>query len=201
MAASKGLSTWHTGLFGVVLVAAAVLGVVNSFKKDVPLVVEQEDVKDEPVVEMTEPVIDERERNLTVPFIAQVPDGAEEASIMMVIAYHDGTQPTVQPGVTIDGLPPGYNAEVMANPTVAQLKQLIDDGYPVIVPVAGQELGNPFYTRETHMLVLRGYTPTEFVTNDPGTQNGENYAYSYDVLLAAMVDGVVVVRPAPSVLP
>ena len=35
------------------------------------------------------------------------------------------------------------------------------------------------------MLVIRGYTPTSIITNDPGTRNGLNYAYDFDTLYNA----------------
>ena len=52
-------------------------------------------------------------------------------------------------------------------------------------------MGNPFFTGEGplyHMLVLRGYTTTTFIANDPGTRHGENYQYTFDVLMNAIGD-------------
>lgn len=144
----------------------------------------------------------------------------EEASFLMVVEYFKGTaagklDPAVADAAMLDLVAyeeergygvsisaaeavaiiedyyPGYNAEIIENPTVEQLKQLLVDGYPVIVPAAGRELGNPFFTGEGplyHMLVLRGYTNGRFVTNDPGTRHGENYTYDADVLMAAIGD-------------
>lgn len=86
----------------------------------------------------------------------------------------------------------GYDAvEIVENPTVDTLKQLLAQGYPVIAPFAGRSLGNPYYTGEGpvyHMLVIRGYDETHFITNDVGTRHGENFIYSYDVLLNALHD-------------
>ncbi|MFZ2681480.1 MAG: C39 family peptidase [Patescibacteria group bacterium] len=82
-------------------------------------------------------------------------------------------------------------SHVIDNPTVFDIKSLLAEGKPVIVPAAGRELGNPFFTGEGplyHMLVIRGYTETTFITNDPGTRLGENYAYDIDVLMAAIGD-------------
>ena len=83
------------------------------------------------------------------------------------------------------------NTVVVENPTVEQIKELIRAGKPVIVPAAGRELGNPNFTGAGplyHMLVIRGYTATTFITNDPGTRNGENYVYTIDVLMNAIGD-------------
>jgi len=59
------------------------------------------------------------------------------------------------------------------------------------VPAAGRELGNPNFTDPGplyHMLVVRGYTENNFITNDVGTRKGENYQYKYDVLMNAIHD-------------
>lgn len=86
-----------------------------------------------------------------------------------------------------------FNEEVTIydNPTVDEIKALVAAGKPVIVPAAGRKLGNPFFTGAGplyHMLVIRGYTETGFITNDPGTRHGQNYTYDIDVLMAAIGD-------------
>lgn len=148
-------------------------------------------------------------------------DACEEASIYMVIEYFDGVgdrkidpvvadtaitavvnyaQSELDHGLSIhadaaveliEAYYPDYNARIVENPTIDELKQYVADGYPVIVPAAGRELGNPFFTGEGplyHMLVIRGYDETRFITNDPGTRHGQNYAYTYSVLMSAMGD-------------
>jgi len=57
----------------------------------------------------------------------------------------------------------------------------------------GQALGNPNFTPpgpEYHFLLIRGYNPSTdtFITNDPGTRNGELYKYSSDTLFNAIRD-------------
>lgn len=84
-------------------------------------------------------------------------------------------------------------AVIIDDPTVETIKRLIAEGKPVIVPAAGRELGNPFFTGEGplyHMFVIRGYTETTFITNDPGTRMGENYVYDIDVVMEAMGDWI-----------
>lgn len=86
----------------------------------------------------------------------------------------------------------GYEAEILENPTVENLQQALADGHPVIVPAAGRELGNPYFSGEGpwyHMLVLTGYTRWgKFITNDPGTRRGEGYKYKETVIHDAMHD-------------
>ncbi|MBI2426705.1 MAG: C39 family peptidase [Candidatus Kerfeldbacteria bacterium] len=82
---------------------------------------------------------------------------------------------------------------VIENPTLEDMKKKLAAGKPIAAPMAGQLLGNPYYTAPGpvfHYLVIRGYddTTSEFITNDPGTRRGELYRYSYDTILNAMHD-------------
>ena len=86
---------------------------------------------------------------------------------------------------------PELDFEVVVNPTVDQMKGFVAAGQPVIVPAAGKQLGNPFFSGEGplyHMLVVRGYTSTGFITNDPGTRRGEQFVYPYSTIMSAMGD-------------
>lgn len=85
----------------------------------------------------------------------------------------------------------GLHAQVIENPTVDQIKTEIAAGRPVIVPAAGRELGNPNFLGLGplyHMFVIRGYTEDQFITNDPGTRNGEGFVYDIDVVMDAIGD-------------
>ncbi|OGY50361.1 MAG: hypothetical protein A3J59_01170 [Candidatus Buchananbacteria bacterium RIFCSPHIGHO2_02_FULL_56_16] len=85
----------------------------------------------------------------------------------------------------------GLSAEVVTEVTVDRIKTELNKGKLVIVPAAGRELGNPNFRRPGpiyHMLVIRGYDGTRFITNDPGTRKGEKYTYAYDTLLSAIHD-------------
>ncbi len=146
-------------------------------------------------------------------------DTCEEASFLMVVEYYNGRaagkmdpayvdpilydmvdqETTAGMGYSITAaeaesfIESYYNlsATVVNNPSADQIKQLVAEGKPVIVPAAGRELGNPFFTGEGplyHMLVIRGYTADTFITNDPGTRNGENYVYGINTIMEAMGD-------------
>ena len=82
--------------------------------------------------------------------------------------------------------------QIIEDPTVEQIKHQLASGRPVIVPAAGRLLGNPNFTAPGpiyHMLVIRGYTSDDqFITNDPGTRNGEAYLYDFDTIMYAMHD-------------
>lgn len=80
-----------------------------------------------------------------------------------------------------------YDEQVTAN----HLKWLLSEGYPVIIPAAGQMLNNPYFRGAGppyHMLVLTGYEGDEFIVNDPGTKRGEQYRYSIDTIMEAIHD-------------
>lgn len=85
----------------------------------------------------------------------------------------------------------GHTPRIVENPTVEDLKGLLADGHPIIVPAAGRDLGNPYFSGEGpwyHMLVLTGYGWRSFITNDPGTRRGEGYEYRFSTLLEAIHD-------------
>lgn len=85
----------------------------------------------------------------------------------------------------------GVKSEVSKEVTADRIKKEIAAGHLIIAPAAGRDLGNPNYRAPGplfHMLVVRGYNSTNFITNDPGTRKGEGYQYSYGDLLWAIHD-------------
>ncbi len=75
--------------------------------------------------------------------------------------------------------------------SIENIKKILALGHPIIIPAAGQLLGNPNFTGAGpayHMLVIVGYDENNFITNDPGTRHGKNYRYSYGTLLNAIHD-------------
>ncbi|PIR89234.1 MAG: hypothetical protein COU07_02105 [Candidatus Harrisonbacteria bacterium CG10_big_fil_rev_8_21_14_0_10_40_38] len=85
----------------------------------------------------------------------------------------------------------GYDAEVRYNITLDDIKRELIKDNPVIVPTNGKVLANPYFTPpgpDYHMLVITGYTPDRFITNDPGTKRGENLSYTYENLEKSIQD-------------
>lgn len=148
-------------------------------------------------------------------------DTCEEASVHMIVEYFNGTpsgklntasadkamlalvayedangygysvSAAELQAIILDFYDGAYDVDIIEDPSADDLKALIADGFPVIIPAAGRMLGNPFFTGEGplyHMLVLRGYEDGRFVTNDPGTRHGENYTYDEDVFMNAIHD-------------
>lgn len=86
----------------------------------------------------------------------------------------------------------GYKgAKAVYGITIDDIKKELAKGRPVIIPAAGRLLGNPFYTFPGplyHMLVIKGYTGENFITNDPGTRRGENFLYPFERFYGAIHD-------------
>ncbi|KKR02463.1 MAG: hypothetical protein UT29_C0002G0025 [Candidatus Yanofskybacteria bacterium GW2011_GWA1_39_13] len=82
--------------------------------------------------------------------------------------------------------------KVVYEPTVQIMKKALSENKAILIPVAGRMLGNPYFQSPGpiyHMLVIKGYTKDgDFITNDPGTRNGENYIYSPEVIMNALHD-------------
>lgn len=84
-----------------------------------------------------------------------------------------------------------FDTELIYDFAWDDVKRALVQGYAVIIPAAGRQLGNPNYTAPGplyHMLVIKGYTTKKIITNDPGTRHGANYQYSYDTLYNAAHD-------------
>lgn len=84
------------------------------------------------------------------------------------------------------------NVRVVYDIDINDIKREVASGHPVILPAAGQLLGNEYFQQPGplyHMLVVRGWTKEgKIITNDPGTKRGEGYLYDSDVLINAVHD-------------
>ena len=89
----------------------------------------------------------------------------------------------------------GLRARVRTDVTVDSIKEELAAGNPVIIPAAGRDLGNPYFSGAGpwyHALVItgfnKGWTGDFFITNDPGTKRGKGYEYRTETLLSAIHD-------------
>jgi len=83
------------------------------------------------------------------------------------------------------------NLKVVYDFKKEDLKRYLAKGKPIIIPAAGQLLGNPNFKYPGppyHALVLIGYDGNTIITNDPGTRKGEGYRYNIDTLYNAIHD-------------
>lgn len=66
------------------------------------------------------------------------------------------------------------------------IRKTVALGYPLIVPIKGELLRNPFYPEPGyHMLTVMGYSDEMVITNDVGTKRGEKYPYEWERFLYA----------------
>ena len=96
-----------------------------------------------------------------------------------------------------------WEAYVVDAPSIDQIKEELHAGRPVIAVLSGKELYNPYFADggpPFHTAVISGYDDERkvFITQEPGTRRGEDFEYSYDLLMAAMHDFVPgAIRSAP----
>lgn len=86
-----------------------------------------------------------------------------------------------------------WEAHVVENPSIEQIKAEVQAARPVIMPTAGKALVNPRFRNggpPYHTIVISGFDDEtgEFITQEPGTRYGEDFRYSYDVIMDAMHD-------------
>lgn len=105
--------------------------------------------------------------------------------------FHKDTN-AAQIAETINNFFP-WEARVVHAPTLQDIKAEIDAERPVIVPVHGRALKNPYYRNggpDYHTIVIAGYDDAkkEFIVQEPGTKRGLDFRYPYDRIISAMHD-------------
>lgn len=76
----------------------------------------------------------------------------------------------------------GLKARLIRNFSESDIKHALASDQLVIAMLAGRKLDNPYYRSpgpEYHVMVIRGYTSTHLISNDPGTRRGAEYKYSF----------------------
>jgi hypothetical protein len=90
----------------------------------------------------------------------------------------------------------GYkNWRIVEKPSVQDIEKELVQGNIIIIPLAGREIGNPYYRNPGplyHMLVISGYDNKKgvFITQDPGTRRGKDFEYKFSTLLKANHDAM-----------
>ena len=81
--------------------------------------------------------------------------------------------------------------KILTDPDFEEIKKELSNGNPIIAPMAGRLLKNPYYRQPGpyyHMLVIRGYQNDEIITNDAGTRRGQDFRYQKEVFFNALHD-------------
>jgi hypothetical protein len=144
----------------------------------------------------------------------------EETAVMLVASFYDGEHGVISPKIAdarilriveierkLLGLYkdtsaedtaafakkayPNLTAQIISLRSIDDIKHLLQQGMPVILPADGKMLKNPNFKNGGpiyHMIVVIGYKNGYFITNDPGTRNGKSYLYKEDLLFAAAHD-------------
>jgi len=86
-----------------------------------------------------------------------------------------------------------WQGRAVNDPDINEIKNEINNGRPVIFLAYAPFLQNSNFhypQADYHVLVIKGYDDEKrtFITNDPGTQFGLNYNYSYEIIISAMHD-------------
>ncbi|MDA1060478.1 MAG: C39 family peptidase [bacterium] len=82
-----------------------------------------------------------------------------------------------------------HEIKIIKNAHIDDIKESIDFNHPVIVPITGDILKNPYYPYPGyHMLIVIGYTEDRIITNDNGTRRGADFSYDTDIFEAAFRD-------------
>ena len=88
-----------------------------------------------------------------------------------------------------------FEAYLVRDPSIAEIKEQIDGGLPVVIPAWGRTLAksNPYFKRPGptyHTLLITGYDDRaqEFITQEPGVGRGRNFRYPYALLMSAFQD-------------
>lgn len=85
----------------------------------------------------------------------------------------------------------GLNAEIDFDVSIENIKARLAAGRLVLAPTAGRDLKNPFYKQPGplfHILVIRGYTKNQFITNDVGIGRGFGYQFDFQTVINAIHD-------------
>lgn len=85
----------------------------------------------------------------------------------------------------------GLEVRKISNYSAEDLKQELRAGRPILLSINAHKLNNPKYRNsgpQYHMVVVRGYEGEAFIINDPGTDDGENNKYTFEVLKNAAAD-------------
>lgn len=86
----------------------------------------------------------------------------------------------------------GLDTVLHYDPTFEDVQEVLARGHLIVMPFAGRELGNPFFTAPGpiyHVVVVKGYKEGEkLITHDVGTRRGADYVYTWDVAQPALHD-------------
>lgn len=86
-----------------------------------------------------------------------------------------------------------WKAKIVQHPSLEAIKNELRQNRPVILLVHGSSLNNPHFQDngpDYHMLLAIGYDDTtqEFITHEPGINDGQGFRYPYSTVMNALHD-------------
>lgn len=134
-------------------------------------------------------VVGNTENDLSKKFIDQ--------EILNMVSYQEnnlGGHYDLDTAGTLDLFQQYYNyqdGQIVSINSIDDIKCILSEGNIIIAPTYGRELDNPHFTPPGpvyHMLLIKGYNDSHFITNDPGVWQGKNFNYTFDNLFKAICD-------------
>jgi len=98
----------------------------------------------------------------------------------------------------------GLSSVIHENPTFEDIQKILVQNHPIIIPLAGKKIGNPFYKNggpNYHVIVIKGYKANQkVITEDVGTSFGKDYVYSWKTLENANHDYAIPITKGKKVI-
>lgn len=135
-------------------------------------------------------------KNPTIPKAAAKKTILKYINIENKIFGYNGNTNAQEMTKLVNGYSKYFEAQIVRNPTLEQIKNELDAGRPTIALVYGFELNNPriIFSRGGsyyHTFVIKGFDDNtkEFIVNDNGDfKKGLDLRYKYDTILGALRD-------------
>ena len=127
----------------------------------------------------------------------RIPPADADQAMGQIVAYERQTWPGVL-DLSLDRVAQVtqhfYNLDATIGPaSLAAVKRALAGGQPVLIPLmthggpGGARIAAPYGSVSVyHVIVITGYDTQKVYTNDPGFVQGQNWAYTWDVLQSAM---------------
>lgn len=103
--------------------------------------------------------------------------------------HHDLYAPEMKKFITGYYKLENSEVEIILDAGIEDIRKNVSAGHPVIAPVTGDILKNPYYPYPGyHMLTVIGYTEDRIITNDNGTRRGADFSYDLETFKKALKD-------------
>ena len=91
----------------------------------------------------------------------------------------------------------GLKTVIHENPSLDDIKNILNNGHIIVATFAGKELRNPYFTKGGpiyHAIIIKGYKGDSIISDDVGTKNGADFVYSWDTIKNALHDFAIPIQ-------